>query len=334
MSKTKIIAEIGVNHNGSINLAKKLIIAAKKAGADFVKFQTYITEDLVIKNSPLAEYQKKNINNRISQYDLLKKYELKFSDMIKILNFCKKNNIEFISSAFDNKSLKFLLSLNINYIKIPSGENNNYLLLSLLSKTNNSIIVSTGMTNFKEIKELVLYLKKIKVKKSLINLLVCTSEYPADFNSLNLNLIPYLKKHFKINVGFSDHSIGVEASIAAVALGANIIEKHFTLDKNMNGPDHKSSLEPQEFKLLVQSIRNIEKGISFNKSLVSNKEFKNQKVVRKSIVASQSIKKGEKFTKNNLAIKRPGTGLAPKYLFKILNKKSKKNYQKDDLIEL
>ncbi len=326
--KTLIIAEIGVNHNGSLNIAKELIRKAKLAGADIVKFQTYITDDLVIEDTKLAKYQKKN--NRVkNQNDLLKKYELSFNDFILIKNFCKKQKIEFLSSAFDNKSLDFLLKLKPKRIKVPSGEITNFFLLDKIAKTKKSVIISTGMSNYKEISEAISILKKNK-----ITIMHCNSSYPTIPTDVNLNMIKTLKNKYKVDIGFSDHSLGYDAVIGAVALGATIIEKHFTFDKKAIGPDHSVSLNFTELKNMVKSIRNIEQMMGSTKKIINSNELDNIKIVRKSIVAKYQIKKGEKFTLNNLTAKRPGTGISPMKIKNILGKKSKKNYLKNEIIKL
>jgi len=326
--KTLIIAEIGVNHNGNLNIAKKLIKQAKLAGADIVKFQTYLTEDLVLKNTRLANYQKKNskINN---QYDLLKKYELNFEDFITLEKFCKKQKIEFLSSAFDEKSMDFLLKLKPKRIKIPSGEITNFFLLNKISKTKKNVILSTGMSNYKEISNAIKVLKN-----NHIVLMHCNSSYPTYPKDVNLNMIKTLKNKFKVDIGFSDHSMEHDAVIGAVTLGAKVIEKHFTFDKKAEGPDHSVSLDFDDLKKMIISIRNIEKMIGSGEKNINTNENSNKKIVRKSIVAKTSIKIGEKFSLKNLTAKRPGMGISPMNIHKLIGKKSKKQYLKNQIIKL
>ncbi len=329
MKKVFVIAEAGVNHNGKIKIAKKLINCAKECGADAVKFQTFIADQLSNRKVLTADYQSKK---KIKQLDLLKKLSLSFKQFIILKKYCKKKKIYFLSSAFDIQSLKFLLNLNLKYYKIPSGQINDLPYLKLLAKKNKKIILSTGMSNINEIIQTIQILKNGGTKKNNITLLHCTSAYPTPNSETNLKTINYLNKKFKINIGFSDHTIGINASIASVAMGAKIIEKHFTLSKKMRGPDHKASLEPNELKDMIESIRNTEKMLGKETKIITSSEKKNVKYVRKSIVAKKEIKKGEIFTLQNLTTKRPGTGISPMNFFKLIGKKSKKNYFKDDLI--
>ena len=332
MNKTLIIAEAGVNHNGKISLAKKLIKEAKKAGADYVKFQTFITEDLVSKNLKKVKYQIIKKNKKESQFSMLKKLELSQSDFKTLYKYCKKINIKFLSTAFDIKSLHFVNSLNPDYLKIPSGEIDNLPLLKEMTKFKKKIILSTGMSSLKQIDRTFNFLRKNGVPASKITILHCNSDYPTPIKDVNLNVLKSFKTKFKTEVGYSDHTLGIEVSAVAVAIGAKIIEKHFTLNKNMSGPDHKISLNPFEFSMMVNSIRKTELALGQFIKKPSKRVIKNISLVKKSIVASTIIKIGEKFIKNNLIIKRAGNGISPIYWYKILGKLSKKNYKMDQLI--
>lgn len=334
MKKIKIIAEIGVNHNGNLNLALEMIEAAAKSGADIVKFQTYTSESLVLKQIPKTNYQKKNSKSPESQYSMLKRLELSRKYYDEIIKSCKKNRVEFLSSAFDIENLKFLLNLNIKRIKIPSGEITNLPYLEFIKKTNLPIILSTGMANLKEITDALKILSSNSKKMNKITLLHCNSEYPTPFRDVNLLAMVELGKIYNIKFGYSDHTLGIEVPIAATALGASIIEKHFTLNRRLKGPDQRISLLPREFNEMVLKIRNIEQSLGEINKKVTKSEFKNIKYVRKSIVANQNIKKGEFFTIKNLTTKRPGNGISPMLWHKILGKKSKYNYKKNDLIKL
>lgn len=334
MVKTKIIAEIGVNHNGQLNLALEMIEAAAQSGADIVKFQTYSSENLVLKNISKTKYQKKNSNLLETQYSMLKRLELSKKYYDDIIKTCKKNKVEFLSSAFDIKSLKFLLDLNIKRVKIPSGEITNLPYLEFINKLNLPIILSTGMSNLREITNAIKILTKNSRNIKKITLLHCNSEYPTPMHDVNLLTMPELGRIFKTNFGYSDHTLGIEVPIAATALGASLIEKHFTLNRKLKGPDQQVSLTPKEFKEMVSKIRNIEKSLGSTNKKVTKSEYKNIKYVRKSIVANQDIKKGELFTYNKLIIKRPGTGISPMYWHKLLGKKAKRNFKKNELIKL
>ena len=327
---TFIIAEAGVNHNGSLKLAKKLIDTATYAGADAVKFQTFNADQVISKDAKKIDYQRKNFKDKDSQLSMLKKLELKDYEFKELFNYCKKKKIIFLSTAKDLISAKFLNNLNVKAHKIGSGDIINHDLLSYLGKTNKPIIVSTGMANLKEIGDV---FKLIKKKKN-IHLLHCVSLYPTALNLANLNTIPFLKKKFKVSCGFSDHTLNYEASIAAVALGAHIIEKHITLNKKMLGPDHKTSLDPSDFKNMVNSIRNIDSALgSFNKVL-SKKERKNIKLFRRGLVFNKDIKKYAKITSADISIKRPLTGLKPEFKFKIIGKILRRDVKEDQPINL
>lgn len=328
-----IIAEAGVNHNGSIELAKKLVDEAKNAGADIVKFQTFIASNLVSKNTEKAQYQKKNTNDDTgSQYDMLKKLELSFSDFMELNNYCKKKGIIFLSTAFDFDSIDFLNTLDMKMWKIPSGEITNLPYLIKIAKLNKDIILSTGMCEMNDIENAVEVLKKYS--NANITILHCTTEYPTPFQDVNLKAMITIKEKFNLEVGYSDHTNGIEVAISAVALGASVIEKHFTLDKTMDGPDHKASLEPNELKAMIDSIRNIELALGDGVKSLAESEKKNIAIARKSIVAKKCIKKGEMLTKDNMTVKRPGNGISPMRWFDILGKFAIRDFEKDELIEI
>lgn len=325
-----VIVEAGVNHNGSIELARKMVEEAKKAGADYIKFQTFIPEKLVSKFASKAEYQKKATGSEQSQLEMLQKLALSQQDFINLKDYCKEIGIGFISTPFDMESIVFLNQLEMDFWKVPSGEITNLPYLEVIGKTGKKVILSTGMCEMEEIQRAIQILENSGTTD--ITLLHCNTEYPTPFEDVNLLAIRQMKEVFNKPVGYSDHTVGVEVPIAAVALGASVIEKHFTLDKNMEGPDHKASLEPKELKLMVQAIRNIEKSLGDGKKKCSVSEKKNREVARKSIVANKVIKKGELFTEDNLTVKRPGTGISPMKWYEMLGKQAQKNYFPDELI--
>ena len=333
-NRTFIIAEAGVNHNGSIKKALGLINAAVKVGADAVKFQTFKAENIITTRAPKAEYQKNLTSKKETQFQMLKKLELTHKMHLVCLAECKKKKIIFISSAFDVESLNYLKKFKLSYFKVPSGEITNIPYLEVLGKLRKKVFLSTGMSNIYEIKKAIKTLRTNGTKKDNITLMQCTSAYPAPYNEINLNTIATLRNSLKLNIGFSDHSIGVYASIAAVALGAKVIEKHLTLRKNLKGPDHRSSLDPSEFKFMVQGIRIVEKTLGDKIKKITKSEKKNICIVRKSIVALTKIKKNEKFSNLNITCKRPGTGISPLLFKKLIGKKSIKNFNKNDLIRL
>jgi N,N'-diacetyllegionaminate synthase len=333
-NKTFIIAEAGVNHDGSLQKALKLINVAAAAGANAIKFQTFRAENLATDYAPKAEYQKyKSLKNE-TQFQMLKKLELTEAMHKACFEKCKKKKIIFISSAFDIESLNYLKKFKLRYFKVPSGEITNIPYLEVLGKFKKKVILSTGMSSIYEIKKAIETLRKNGTKKDNITLMQCTSAYPAPYDEINLNTIATLKKSFKLNIGFSDHSLGVQASIAAVALGAKVIEKHITLNKKLKGPDHRASLDPNEFKFMVQSVRIVQKILGDKIKKITKSEKKNIKIVRKSIVATTQIKKNEKFSNFNITCKRPGTGIPPSFFKKLIGKKSIKNFNKNDLIKL
>ncbi len=330
--KTIIIAEAGVNHNGKISYAKKLIEIAATSGADYVKFQTFKTDNLIIKKAPKANYQKK-INNKETQYDMLKKLELSEKDHHVLIKECKRNKIKFMSSPFDIDSISLLGKLKLKVVKIPSSELTNLPYLKKICKYNWDVILSTGMSDLNEVKKTIKFMTKNGFDKKKITLLHCNSEYPTPYNDVNLLSIQYLKKQIKTKIGYSDHSLGIEVPIAAVALGAEVIEKHFTISKKMMGPDHKASIESKELNLMIKSIRNIEKALGNKNKIITKSANQNIKTHTKSIVAIKNIAKGDIFSSINTSTKRPGTGISSIKFFDILGKKSKNNYKIDDLIK-
>jgi N,N'-diacetyllegionaminate synthase len=325
-----IIAEAGVNHNGSLELAYKLVDAAKEANADCVKFQTYITENDTAVNCEKAEYQK--TEQQESQYELLKKLELSFDDFRKIQEYCKKKGIMFLSTPFDIESLKFLEEIHMPIWKIASSEVENFQLLREMAKTHKPIILSTGMCTIEEISNAVDVLKKYGAGE--IKILHCNTQYPTPMEDVNLKAMYELKSMFQCDIGYSDHTQGIEVPIAAVAMGATIIEKHFTLDRNMEGPDHVASLNPLELKEMVQAIRNVEKAIGTGKKVPSNSEKGNRIAARKSIFARCEIKKGQKFTEENIIAKRPGGGVNPMRWEEVIGTCAVRNFKRDEMIEL
>lgn len=326
---TFIIAEIGVNHNGSVELAKKLIDKAYEAGADAVKFQTFKTENLVTKDAAKADYQINN-SGEDSQYNMLRNLELSDNEFREIAKYAKKRGIIFLSSPFDIESVDLLDDIGVPFVKIASGEITNYPLLKHIAKKHKPVILSTGMSTIGEIEEALNLLEKYNVS---IILMHCLTSYPAKVEDANLNVIKTLRITFKKPVGFSDHTLGIEASIAAVALGSCIIEKHFTIDKNLPGPDHIASLEPQEFAEMTRYIRNIEIGLGNGIKKPTNEEIEIKKVVRKSIVAKNDISRGTILNRDMLEIKRPGTGIEPKYIDKLIGKELIEDIKKDSLIK-
>lgn len=336
MSHTLIIAEAGVNHNGSIELAKKLIDKAAEAGVDIVKFQTFKSEKLVTKTAKQADYQQKNLQGSAgdSQLAMLKKLELSVEDHYVLIEYCKQKGIKFLSTAFDFDSIDFLHSLDLGMWKIPSGEITNYPYLKKIAQYGEPVILSTGMSEMGDIAAAMNVLLKFGLKREQITILHCNTEYPTPFADVNLKAMQQISDEFQIKVGYSDHTKGIEVPIAAVALGATVIEKHFTLDKNMEGPDHKASLEPDELKAMVSAIRNIEQAIGTGVKTASASEKKNIVVVRKSIVAACPIKKGDTFTEKNLTVKRPGTGISPMRWEEVIGKKATRDYEEDELIAL
>ena len=330
-----IIAEAGVNHNGDVNLAYKLIDAAKNAGADCVKFQTFVPEKLVSHTAKKAEYQTANIgkgDDEVSQLDMLRQLSLKFEDFANLKKYADRIGIDFISTPFEIDSIRFLDTLDIPFWKVPSGQVRNLPYLIEIAKSKRPVVMSTGMCNMDEVKEAVRVLKENGAPS--VTVLQCNTQYPTPFEDVNLNVIKTMKKELGVPVGYSDHTTGISMPIAAVAVGATVIEKHFTLDRNMEGPDHKASLEPDELKTMVESIRNVEKAMGGYEKKPSRSESPTKEIVRESIIASRPIKKGELLTEENLIVKRPGTGIDPMRWFDVLGTTAVRDFEADELIEL
>jgi N,N'-diacetyllegionaminate synthase len=330
--RTIIIAEAGVNHNGSLDIAKKLVEAASKAGADYIKFQTFETNKLVSKSAKQADYQKKNMKNEISQFEMLKKLELSYEDHLELIDCCKRNKIAFFSTAFDLGSIDLLQKLRLPIWKIPSGEITNLPYITKIGSLKNQVILSTGMATLGEIETAIELLENAGTSRDQITVLHCTTEYPAPIDEINLKAMLTIADAFKVKYGYSDHTEGIEIPLAAVAMGASVIEKHFTLDKNMEGPDHKASLEPYELTKMIEGIRKIEKAMGNGIKVPTPGEIKNKVAARKSIVASQIIKKGDIFTTQNLSIKRPANGISPMRWNEIIGNAANRDYDKDELI--
>ena len=354
-NKVFIVAEAGVNHNGSIEKALELIDAAVYAGADAVKFQTYKTENYVTKNASKAEYQEVTTGKDENQFQMIKNLELSYDKYLQLEEKCQKNNIKFLSTAFDIESLNFLIeNLNVEMLKIPSGEITNGPYLLAHAKCKKKLIVSTGMCDIEEIqtalgviafglldknnpsknsfKEAYESVEGKNILRDYITLLHCTSNYPANFNEINLHAMLEMKKRFNLPIGYSDHSKGILVSISAASMGAKYIEKHFTLDQNLPGPDHLASLEPDQLKELVKNIRDIEDILGSTQKTPQPSEISNRKVVRRSIVAKKKIKKGEVFTHENIEMKRPALGISPMNYWDLIGKISKKDYEFDEII--
>ena len=332
MEKVYIIAEAGDNHNGDFNTALKLVDVAKRAGADCVKFQTFVTEEIISKYAEMAEYQKKNTGKEESQFEMVKRLELSFDEFRKIKEYCDRVGIQFLSTPFDLKSVDFLNELGVPFFKIPSGEITNYPYLIKIAHTGKPVVMSTGMCEPDEILAAINVLEKNGSGE--ITLLHCNTEYPTPLKDVNLYAMRTMKKMFGKKVGYSDHTKGIEVPVAAVALGACVIEKHFTLDKNMPGPDHKASLEPDELGRMVKNIRNIEIALGDGVKRVSESERKNIAIARKSIVARRNIQEGEILTEENLSVKRPGTGINPMQWMEVLGTRAVRDFKEDELIEI
>ena len=329
-----IIAEAGVNHNGDIELAKKLIDAASDAGADAVKFQTFKAEKLVSKDAKKAAYQQENMQVKSdSQYEMLKKLELDTQTHKELIEYCNTKNIMFLSTPFDLESIELLNDLQLPIFKIPSGEITNLPYLRAIAKLNKKVVLSTGMSSMQEVREAFEVLLNNGTEKENITILHANTMYPTPMEDVNLHAMQSIQKELDIAVGYSDHTLGIEVPIAAVAMGASIIEKHFTLSRSMEGPDHKASLEPDELKAMVISIRNIEKSLGSYEKKPSPSEMPNMALARKSIVAARKIAKGEVLSEENLTVKRPGEGISPMRWDKIIGKVATKSYDIDEMIE-
>ncbi len=331
MKHVFIIAEAGVNHNGSYELACKLVDAAKVAGADCIKFQTFKSENLVSHSAQKAEYQKTTTGDG-SQQDMLKKLELSYDAFLDLKEYCDRIGICFLSTPFDFESIDFLNTIDMPFWKIPSGEVTNLPYLLTLAKTGRPVVMSTGMCGMEEIEAAIRVLRDNGTPE--IKLLHCNTEYPTPYEDVNLRAMQTMRDTFGLEVGYSDHTKGIEVPIAAVALGAAIIEKHFTLDRNMEGPDHKASLEPDELAEMVRCIRNIEKALGSAEKKPSPSEIKNKSVARKSIVAKTPIRAGEVLTEENVTVKRPGTGISPMKWPEVLGTKAIRDFEEDELIEI
>lgn len=334
MSKTLIIAEAGVNHNGDIDIAKKLVDVAAEAGADYVKFQTFIANDLVSKYAAKADYQKETTGNEESHYEMIKSLEMDRSMHIRLIEYCDSIGIKFLSTPFDLASIDLLIELKMGILKIPSGEITNLPYLEYIASKGKEIILSTGMSTMQEIEDAMNVLIDSGLNKEKLTILHCNTEYLTPMEDVNLNAMIAMKNKLKVNIGYSDHTLGIEIPIAAVALGATVIEKHITLDRNMKGPDHLASLEPAELKTMVCSIRNIELAFGNGVKSPSSSEEKNIVIARKSIVAKKNIKKGDIFSDNNITCKRPGNGISPMDWESVIGKISNYDFEVDDIIKI
>ncbi|MBU2620676.1 MAG: N-acetylneuraminate synthase [Proteobacteria bacterium] len=332
--KVFIIAEAGVNHNGELALAKQLVEAAARAGADAVKFQTFKAENIVAASAPKADYQKKNTGNNESQLEMLKKLELAAADFIALKTHCAEHGILFMSTPFDLESIDFLAGLGLEIFKIPSGELTNLPYLRKLGSLRKNLILSTGMADLAEVQAAVAALLMAGTEQEQLAVLHCNTEYPTPYQDVNLRAMETLRSALHLRVGYSDHTLGIEVPVAAVALGATIIEKHFTLDKTMRGPDHRASLEPGELKQMVQSIRHIEIALGREEKKTTPSELHNRNIARKSIVAAQAISKGEMLSEHNLTVKRPGTGISPMLWDQVIGKPARQDFVKDQMIVL
>ncbi len=332
MNKVFIIAEAGVNHNGSIELAKQLIDVASASGADAVKFQTWKTESCIVKGAVKAEYQKETTGADESQFDMVKKLELDVDTHHKLMDYCKEKKIMFLSTPFDHESIELLNDMGLDIFKVPSGEITHLPYLRHVGRLNKKVILSTGMADIGEIEDALDILISAGTKKENITVLHANTQYPTPMEDVNLKAMVTIGNTFDVEYGYSDHTLGIEVDIAAVAMGASIIEKHITLDKTMDGPDHRASLEPDELNAMVRAIRNIELALGSSVKKPSKSEKPNIEIARKSIVANEFIKKGEIFTENNLAIKRPGMGMNPMRWDEIIGTMSSKDYEADELI--
>lgn len=329
-----IIAEAGVNHNGSLETALRLVDAAADAGADVVKFQTFRAEDLVTAAAPQAEYQKRNTGSEESQLAMLKRLELSPEDHFALISRCKEKGISFLSTAFDPASLEFLCTLNLDRHKIPSGEATNFPFLRRIGSLGKDVILSTGMCTLAEVEEALRVLEASGTTRERITLLHCTTDYPAMPRDVNLRAMLSMRDAFGIRVGYSDHTEGVEIAAAAAALGASVIEKHFTLDRSQPGPDHRASLEPVQLKQMIDTVRMIEEALGDGEKRPADAELKNIPIARKSIVAGTDIRAGDEFSESNLAAKRPGTGISPMRWMDLIGRKARRDFKKDEQIEL
>ena len=332
--KTLIIAEAGVNHNGDMAIARQLIAAAKSAGADIVKFQTFKTGSLVTKSAEKAEYQKSTTGSSENQFDMIRKLELSQADHEMLIDECQRQGIRFFSTAFDAESFDMLVSLGLDQVKIPSGELTNLPLLKYMTRLGMPVMLSTGMATLGEIEAAIEEIELAGTPRDRITVLHCTTEYPAPMVDVNLRAMAGMKAALGVEVGYSDHTPGIEIPIAAVALGARVIEKHFTLDRTLPGPDHKASLEPHELKAMVEAIRNVEVALGDGVKRPSASELKNKSIVRKSLVATRASRAGELFSVDNVGTKRPGTGISPMLWDEVMGRSATRDFSVDELIEL
>lgn len=330
--RTYIIAEAGVNHNGDLDTAFKLVEKAHAAGADCVKFQTFISENDISCHAEKAAYQKETCGNAESQLDMVKKLELPFQAFSELKAYCDQLGIAFLSTPFDLESVAFLNAIDMPFWKVPSGEVTHLPYLLAIARTGKPVVMSTGMCEMEEIQRAMDVLKANGTPQ--ITLLHCNTEYPTPYEDVNLRAMEAMRKRFGVDVGYSDHTLGIEVPIAAAALGAVIVEKHFTLDKSMDGPDHRASLEPEELAAMVRGIRRAEKALGSGEKTVSPSERKNRGIARKSVVARRAICKGDVLTEENLAVKRPGTGISPMRWFEVLGTRAVRDFAEDELIEL
>ncbi|MEE9437819.1 MAG: N-acetylneuraminate synthase [Saprospiraceae bacterium] len=335
MKRTIIIAEAGVNHNGDLSIAKQLIDVAAEAGADYVKFQTFKAENIVAKTAQTADYQKKNLNDfQVGQFEMIKKLELDLKTHYILKEYCKGKNIKFLSTAFDEDSIDLLIKLEMDFFKIPSGEITNKPFIEKIALTSKPVVLSTGMSNLKDIENALTILYDGGLKKNDITILHCNTEYPSPLSDIHLLAMNTIAQTFNTKVGYSDHSLGIEVSLAAVALGATIIEKHFTMSRNLDGPDHNASLEPDELKLLIKLTRNIDIALGGTIKKPSPSEIKNMSIARKSIHTSHPLPKGHVITKKDLVMKRPGTGLSPMLYQSIVGKILAHDVKTEHLLEI
>ena len=332
-NRTLIIAEAGVNHNGDIKIAKQLIDVAADCGADYVKFQTFSADRIVTKSADKAEYQKQSSDSSESQFEMLKRLELSVEMHLELIEHCKHKSIKFLSTGFDIQSVDLLVGLGLNLVKIPSGEITNLPLLRHIGSLDLPVILSSGMSTMKEIGDALLILEQTGLPRAQITVLHCTTEYPTPMDEVNLRSMSSIRTTFGVAVGYSDHTIGTEVSIAAVALGACVIEKHFTVDRSLPGPDHKASLEPDELFAMVKAIRNIELSLGSEVKAPTMSEIKNARIARKSILASQKIEKGEILSTSNLVVKRPGNGMSPMLWDHLIGQAATRAYLPDEMIE-
>ena len=332
-NRTLIIAEAGVNHNGEMRLAKKLIDAAVEAGVDYIKFQTFSADRIVTRTASKAHYQKSSSDSYESQYEMLKRLELSYEMHLELIEYCDQQSIKFLSTGFDIESVKLLVELGQQLIKIPSGEITNLPLLRYVGSLNLPVILSSGMSTLAEIGDALSILEESGLGRNQVVVLHCTTEYPTPFNEVNLAAMANIRRTFGVKVGYSDHTSGTEVSIAAVALGACVIEKHFTMDRLLVGPDHKASLQPDELASLVSGIRNVETSIGSEVKEPTASEIKNITTARKSLVAGENIKKGELLSVNNVVVKRPGGGISPMHWDRLIGEIAVRDYLADEMID-